>query len=109
VGAEKRVAAASLVEFQVDGAVDQREVCESLREVSQESMAVLVDLLGVEPDIVCLIQKTFEQAARLIRTAGAKQRIDQPEGADKEGTFLTGQAVIGVFEIVSQHVVAAAQ
>src|SRR6266550_3286969 len=77
--------------IEVHGRADQREVGERLREVA-EQLAGRADLLAVETDVVGVGEHLLEGEPRLLHTPGARQRLDVPEGADREGPVAAGQS-----------------
>src|SRR5262245_34030257 len=63
---------------QVKRGADQSHVRERLREVAQR-LAGRSGLLGVQPKVVGVGKHLFENEARLLHPACARQRLDQPE------------------------------
>src|SRR5215213_11339788 len=84
----------------VDGGADQGQVGERLWEVP-ERLAGWADLLGVQPEVVRVSEHLLERQARLVEAAGAGERLDPPEGADREGPLLALQPVRGGLDVVA--------
>ena len=76
-----------------DGAVDQRDVGEPLREVAEELAGGGIDLFGVEPDVIGVAQHPAEHPLGALPLADHRQRLGQPEGADRERPLLSLEPV----------------
>ena len=76
---------------------------ERLRVVPQMVPAAGVQFLGVQMQRACQRQELLAQAARPLLFADQRQGRDQPERADREGPFVSFQAVIGRFDAVPEH------
>jgi hypothetical protein len=59
-------------------------VAEPLREVPEELAGRRVDLFRVEADVVRVRQQLFEERCCVVNPAGARERLDEPEGARDE-------------------------
>jgi MFS family permease len=75
------------------GRVDESYVAERLREVAQQLPGVRVDLLGQQADVVDVSGGPLEHLTGALHAAGHRQGLRQPEGAQQERAFLTGQPV----------------
>src|SRR5207342_2874894 len=78
---------------------DQREMGERLWEVA-ERLPRRPDLLGVEAEVVGVGEHLLEGETRLVESAGAGERLDVPEGADREGALFALEAVGGGGDVV---------
>ena len=76
------------------GAVDEGEVAEGLRGVTQLPVRVGIPFLTQQPDIVAQTQQPLEQDDSLVPLTGALEGVHQPEGAREEHPFAAGQAII---------------
>jgi len=91
-----------VLEDQVHEGVDQREVRERLREVPEVTAGVRFDLLGIQQERAREGQQLLAQGAGTGELPDVGESRDQPERADREGPFLTGEAVIGLLDAVAQ-------
>src|SRR5262245_4831835 len=87
VGSRWRCSSELAVE--VVGGADQCEVREGLREVA-ELFACRADLLGVEPDVVRVAEHLLEGQPRLVEPPRARECLDPPERAHREGRLSAG-------------------
>src|SRR5215208_5968313 len=87
---------------EVVGRADEGEVREGLREVAQR-LAMVSNLLGVEPEVVGITEHMLENKARFLEPASPRERLDEPEGAQAEGPFFARQAVRGLLHVVAVH------
>jgi len=92
-----------VLEDQVHQGVDERQVGEGLREVSEVPAGVRFYLLGVEQQRACQGQQLLAQGAGPGELADVSEGRYQPERADREGPFLAFGAVIGFLDAVAQH------
>ena len=67
---------------------------ESLREISELLARFGVDLLRQQPHVVGEAYRALEQLVCLVELAAQRKRIDQPEGAQGEGSLATGESVL---------------
>ena len=79
--------------LQVDGGPDQTDVTEGLREVAEKFAVARIDLLGEETDVVAALQQPLEELACVLRLAGERQVVDEPEAADRERRLGAGESV----------------
>src|SRR4029077_1950603 len=79
---------------QVAGRVDQRDVREGLREVSEMPPRARIILLAQESDIVAKRDKLLEQPHGIVAAAEQQIGVNQPEAARKERSFAGRQAVL---------------
>src|SRR5262249_4915452 len=80
------------IPVEAEGGADQREVRERLGEVS-ELLAARADLLGVEAEVVRVREHLLEGQPRLVHPAGARERLDVPEAADRERPLVAVEPV----------------
>src|SRR2546428_12857569 len=78
---------------QVGGAVDDPDVGEGLRIVTDQTPRDGVVLLGEEPQVTAERQEPLEQGYRIVDPPDQGQVVDQPERAGKEGALCPGHAV----------------
>src|SRR4051812_22987583 len=72
--------------IEVDGGVDQGEMREGLGEVAQ-LFAGCADLLCEQSEVVGVRQHLLEGEARVLQPARAREGVDVPEGAQREGSL----------------------
>src|SRR5437764_1202868 len=72
---------------------DQADVAERLREVAELLAVRGVDLLREQAEVVGVAGELREQLLGPFDLAGLREAGDEPERADHEGPFLTGQPV----------------
>jgi hypothetical protein len=83
--------------------VDQGQMRECLRAVAKVLSAVGVDFFGVQVQGTGQRQQLFAQAPRALPFTDQGQGRDEPERADRKGSLLPFQAVIGCFDAVAEH------
>ena len=86
----------------VDHGVDQRQVCERLREVTQMATGVRVDLLRVQLERAREPEQTLAEMLCPIQFADLDEGGHQPEGTDGERSFFTAQSVVGGVDAIAQ-------
>ena len=69
---------------QPERGVDQPDVRVRLREVARLLERLREDVLGVEAEAVREREQALEELPRLVRAAEQRERLDEPEGADRE-------------------------
>jgi hypothetical protein len=74
---------------------------ESLREVAQHATGG--KLLRVQTELIGAFAWHLEATPRVLRAARARKRRDQPERADSERAFATGETVVGFGRVVARH------
>src|SRR5947209_14219980 len=84
---------------EIEGGADQSQMSEGLREVAQ-GLAAGTGLLGVQADMVGITEHLLEEQPGVIQpgrvgAAGARERLDEPEGTHVEGPLAARQAVRG--------------
>jgi hypothetical protein len=87
----------------VHDGVDERQMGEGLREVSQVAAGPGVDLLGIQQQRAGVRQQLLAQPPRAADLADLRQRRDEPERADRERPLLAAEAVIGFLYPVPQN------
>src|SRR5215471_15473228 len=75
------------------GCVDQPDMAERLREVSDHLAAAGVDLLSEQANVVDRRNRPLERRRGLVHLAGQRLGMGEPEGAQQEGALLPSQAV----------------
>src|SRR3954470_2307471 len=91
-GGEARAMCSPELSVEGVGGADQREVREGLGEVA-ELLAGRPDLLGVQAEVVGVGLHLLERQAGVVEPAGAREGLDVPERADREGALVAPQAV----------------
>src|SRR5918995_6402158 len=86
-----KMASAELAVEIVSGA-DESKVGEGLREIA-EQLPRRPDLLGEEPEVVAVGEHLLEGDARLVEPTRARERLDVPEGADRERAFVPRETI----------------
>src|SRR5690242_4487766 len=81
---------------EVESAVDEAQVGESLRKVAEQTVSFRVVLLGDQTDVVREPEQTFEQRVRLVVPAEELETVDEPERARQEDALPRRQAVDAV-------------
>src|SRR5919201_6685914 len=81
---------------QVERAVHEREVRESLRKVPEQPLLIRVVLLRDQTEVVRQREKAFEQRVRLVVPPEQLETVDEPERAREENALARGQAVDAV-------------
>src|ERR687893_2338242 len=61
------------------------------------------DLLGVKPEVVRVAEHVLEDEARFLEPARPRERLDEPEGTEAEGSLLARQAVRGLLHVVAVY------
>jgi hypothetical protein len=87
-----RISLSAELAVEVDGGADQREVGERLGEVA-ELLAGGSDFFGVEAEVVGVGEHLVERETRVVEAAGAGERFDVPEAADREGALVAAEPV----------------
>src|SRR5215217_4953841 len=77
---------------EVVGGADERQVREGLREVAQ-GLAAGSDLLRVEAEVVGVAEHLLEDEPGFFQPPRARERLDKPERAQVERTFLAHESV----------------
>src|SRR2546423_913299 len=88
---------------QVASRVDERDVRESLRKVSEMTPRAWIILLAQKSDIVAQRDKLLEEPHGIIPAAEQQIGVRQPEAASEEGAFAGRQAVFRLERVVAQH------
>src|SRR5689334_5885673 len=91
----------SLSPGQVVGGVDQGDVREGLRKISDLAREARVEFLGEQSDIVAQRQQTLEELARLVDAPQQGIVVGQPKAAGEKGTFPGRQAVLDLSGVVA--------
>ncbi len=81
--------------LQIHGTIDQSDVRECLWIVSHRHFIVRIDLLGEQAQASGVGKQAFEERAGLHHAPLHRKVIDEPEGADRKGSLVTGQSVAG--------------
>ena len=76
--------------------VDQSELDQPLRNVSQELTADLIHLLGVEPDVVRYTHQLVHQLGRGVDASGSGESVDEPERAAQQRPFASREPAASV-------------
>ena len=78
------------------GAVDEGEVAECLRSVTQLPVRAGIPLLTQQSDIVAQVQQPLKECDSLVPSSGALEGVHEPEGTCEEHPFATRQAIIAI-------------
>ena len=78
---------------QVARGVDQANMRERLRKVSDHPTRFGIVLLRQQPDVIAQVQKPFEDVSRLVVSALERKIVGKPEGAEQECPFSCRQSV----------------
>src|SRR6266545_2670658 len=87
---------------QVERGVDELEVRERLREVSEQSLRRRVVLLRDEPELGPHREQPLEQRVRLVVLAEQLEAVDEPERARQEDPLAGGQPVDALLAAVAE-------
>ena len=83
--------------------IDQRDVSEGLRKISELASKNRIVFLGQQANVVAQIQQTLEEIARLLRAAGHRIVIGEPKRARQERAFARRKSIDAGLGRVSQH------
>ena len=83
--------------------VDQRQVGEGLRKVSEMPTGAMVDLLRVELERAGVPEQSLAQMLGAGKLADLHESRHQPERADRERAFLSRQSVVGGVNAIAQN------
>src|SRR5712691_2602591 len=86
-----------------DRGVDEREVRECLRKVSELAVRDRVVLLGEQADVVAQVEQSLEQLARLLDVALQREHVREPERARQEHALARRQPVLDLGGPVAQN------
>src|SRR5262245_38967983 len=82
---------------QNSGATYQRDVRESLRKISELTIAAWIVLFRKQSEIVAKIKQALEQLPRLFFAAEEVQTIGQPKRTGQEYSLVAGQSINTAF------------
>src|SRR5215813_2208132 len=77
---------------EIEGSADERQVRERLREVA-EVLRLKAELLAVQPQVIGVAKHLLEKETRLVQVTHAREALDVPEGAHREGAFIPREPV----------------
>src|SRR6266496_6304094 len=83
------------------GSVDQPDVAECLREVTEQLACLRVDLFGEQTHVVDERHGFREDALRPFDLTGLGERLGKPECAQQDGALLTRQPADALFGAVA--------
>src|SRR5690349_19579271 len=83
--------------------IDQRNVRECLREISDQALFRRVVFLRKQPEIVAQFQQSLEQPLGLLLSAEQIIGVREPEAAGEEDTLTGRQAVVGGGRLIAPY------
>src|SRR6266852_8455486 len=69
---------------EIEGGADERQMRERLRKVA-EVLCLGAQLLAVQPQVIGVAEHFLEEEPRLVQVPHAREALDVPEGAHREG------------------------
>src|SRR5262249_15360001 len=106
VSSGDRLRTALLVQAQIDGVANECEMRESLGKIAEEGIALRIDFLGEESDVVGFSDQALEQLSGLFLPSERKIGVHQPAAAEEKGPLPAFQPVFGA---VALYIVAPAK
>ena len=91
------------------GRVDQRDMGECLRKISELALQHGIVFLGQQANVVAQIEQPHEEIPRLLMAAGQRKVIRQPKCARQEGSLTRRQAINTGLGRVPEHQAAVEQ
>ena len=88
---------------QIQGSIDQGDVRERLREVSQKTAATGIILFRQQADVIAQRKQPFEQHLRFCVPSLQHQVVSQPETAGEEGPLAWRQAIVRSASVIAQQ------
>src|SRR5665811_1478347 len=85
------------------GAVDEGEVAECLRSVTELPVRAEIPFLTQQSDIVAQAQQPLKECDSLVPSSRALECVHEPEGTREEDAFTARQPVVAVLRPVAQH------
>src|SRR5713226_10349981 len=77
-----------------DRGIDERKMCERLREVAELPVRDRVVLLGEQTDVAAQVEQPLEQLARLLDLALQREHVREPERTCQEHALARRQPVL---------------
>src|SRR5262249_7478815 len=86
-------------EVEIHRCIDEGEMTKCLREIPQ-LLSGTADFLRIESDMIRVGVHLRERQGRFLQPSGARERVDVPERAQREGALVAAQAVRGQARVV---------
>ena len=88
---------------EIQGGIDQPDVAERLRKITEHSPPQGIVFLGQQADIVAESAQPFEQTPCVVVTAEQNEDVGEPEAAGEERPFAGRQTVVSGARVIPQH------
>src|SRR5271170_4539477 len=88
---------------EVVGRIDQRNVGEGLRKISELTSKNRIVLLGQQANVIAQPEQTLEEIPRLLMAAGQRIIVREPERTRHERSLTRRQSIDPALSRVSEH------